>query len=297
LFSPHALPFCVETDYFKADKYDLGRKVSVETSYGDTKISADVKTGTAAALSKVKFSFKPSFGKIEVTEDFSKGVSLKFEVDNFVRENLDLESTHAADKVETALKYKPKESFWCAKFTSVYEPYVKGQRVCTGRASVALIDEKWNLAVGAQGEIVDKGRAGEFSRPNLQPSKYSMGFLYTPTEVDEFSLIYTPDKQAGGSRFQFSAFRKVNSEVKLALRADGKADLRKTENPPIIAIGGEYGAKGGDLMGFVNSNGEYGVSYKVKLGDAAKVTLGYSSFLNSDTGATQSKIGYKLALD
>jgi len=285
-------------DYFKRDKYALGQVVEI-TNKCDKNIKLKTKISTGDSV-KTKFTatLKRDQGReIEVTEDLRKGLSVKIKIPKFYR-NFDIESDHTNNDVEVTAKYKPSSdssnSFYNTKLTGYYNPDNNGNRICKTKAEFAVGDDQLNLSVGGDITIEDKSKNdGPFQGVDAKVKTYTLGFLYTPTNDTQYSVIYTPDNQSNGMEYSFTCFRKMSDKCSLAAKADGKVDTKLTGHPPVISIAGGWTVGANYLQGFVNSRKEWGLAYKVAVSNSATLNLGVASYLN-DEQRLNTQFGYKL---
>lgn len=282
-------------DYFKKDKYALGRVVEISSNCTDD-IKLKFKTTTADSP-KTKFTAtmkRPNGREIEVTEDLRKGLSLKIKMPKLYR-SFDVESEHSNRDVSLTAKYRPTaNAFYNTKMKGYYNPDANGERVCRAKAEFAVGDDQLNLSVGGELTVEDRAKIGGPPQgADPKTHDYALGFLYTPTPDSQYSVIYTPDNQSNGMEYSFTCFRKMSAGCSLAAKADGKVDTKLTAYPPVVTLAGGWSLGSNYLQAFVNSHKEWGMAYKVKVSDAANLNLGVSSYLNNDQRmATQ--FGYKL---
>eukprot|EP01084_Bolivina_argentea_P286186 490908_1 len=285
-------------DYFKRDKYALGQVVEISNTCSDkiklkTKISNgdSVKTKFTATLKRDKGV------EVEVSEDLRKGLNVQIKVPKFYK-NLNLESEHTNADVQVKLNYRPStdsaNAFYNTKLTGYYNPNQKNNRVCRAKAEFAVGDDQLNLSVGGDITIEDKSNNdGPFQGVDAKVKTYTLGFLYTPTNDSQYSVLYTPDNQSNGMEYSFTCFRKMSDTCVLAGKADGKVDTKLTGFPPVISLAGGWTLGANYLQGFVNSRKEWGLAYKVKVSSSATLNLGVASYLN-DEQRINTEFGYKL---
>jgi len=282
-------------DYFKRDKYALGQVVEFSSKCGDDiKLKSKISTGDSVKTKFIATLKRPNGREIELTEDLKKGLSLKLKMPALWR-SFDVDSEHSARDVKVTAKYRPSSNaFYNAKAVGYYAPNHNGERVCRAKAEFAVGDDELNLCVGGELTVEDRQKMNGPSQgvdPKSWP--YALGFLYTPTKDSRYSVIYTPDNQSNGMEYSFTAFRRMSKRCALAAKADGKVDTKLTAYPPVVTLAGGWAVGKNELQGFVNSQKEWGMAYKVKVSDAATVNLGVACYLNSEQRmATQ--FGYKL---
>jgi len=281
----------------KRDKYALGQVVEITSGCSDNiKLKTKINTGSA---DKTKFTAtlkRPNKREIEVTEDLRKGLSVKVKIPKFYG-NFDIESEHRNGDVEVKAKYQPsgdsKDAFYNTKLTGYYNPDSNGTRICRAKAEFAVGDDQLNLSVGGDITLEDKAQldAGYGGAPEV--TAYTLGFLYTPTKDSQYSVIYTPDDQSNGMEYSFTAFKKMSDRCSMAARAEGKVDTKLTGFPPVISLAGGWTLGANYMQAFVNSRKEWGMAYKVKVSDAATLTMGVSSELDKQQ-KINTRFGYKL---
>ena len=176
-------------DFYKKDKYDLGQTVEVVQKCGDDiKLKTKIQNGDNV---KTKFiaTLKRDKREVEVTEDLSKGLSVKIKIPKFYR-NFDIESDHSNSDVKVTAKYKPKGTYYNTKLVGYYNPDKDGNRICRSTAEFAVGDDQLNLCVGAKIVIEDKAK-NNGPMQGVQPKikTYALGFLYRPVEKTEYSVI------------------------------------------------------------------------------------------------------------
>merc|ERR1712228_91051 len=287
-------------DYFKRDKYALGQVVEITNQCSDSiKLKTKIQTGDAV---KTKFTAtlkRPNKREIEVSEDLRKGLSVKVKIPRFYG-NINVESEHTNGDVEVKAKYAPsadsKNAFYNTKLTGYYNPDSNGSRICRAKAEFAVGDDQLNLSVGGDITLEDKsknnGKIGQDDISDLVKD-YTLGFLYTPNNDSQYSVIYTPDDQSNGMKYSFTCFRKMSDRCSMAARAEGKVDTKLTGFPPVISIAGGWSLGANYMQAFVNSRKEWGMAYKVKVSDAATLNLGVCSSLNKEQ-RMNTRFGYKL---
>lgn len=282
-------------DYFKRDKYALGQVVEISNQCGDNiKLKTKIATGDSV---KTKFTatLKREKGReIELTEDLRKGLSVKLKMPKFYR-NFDIETEYAGNNLEVTTKYKPSSNaFYNTKLTGCYNPDSNGNRIFKTKAAFAVGDDQLNLSVGGDITIEDRSKNdGPFQGVDAKVKTYTLGFLYTPSNDSQYSVIYTPDNQSNGMEYSFTCFKKMSDRCSLAAKADGKVDTKLTGYPPVVSIAGGWALGANYFQGFMNSRKEWGLAYKVKVSDSATLNLGVSSYLN-DEQRVDTRFGYKL---
>jgi len=278
--------------FWDEENYKLGHQYEINVSPTD-KSNIKVKVKEASSLTtSVKTTFETQWGKFDMEENSKKGLSVGLNIPQFCRQ-WSLRTTHSAHEVEATAACRPEGSFWATEVTGKYKPDDEGDRVCNSIVSIAVHDSQYNLAVGGKLELEDRRERGRpLQYANLLKT-YSMGFLYSPTDNTQYSLIYKPDKESNGVNYDFSLFKKVSEQFSVAGRAEGKADLRIV-SPPILSLGAEWSNNGNQLRGFFNTRKEYGASYQVKVAQNVNVTLGLASFLSDDD--LETSLGFKVCL-
>jgi len=278
--------------FWDVDNYKLGHQYEINIAPTE-KSNVRVKVKDDASLTtSVKTNFDTQWGKFELVEDSKKGLSVGLNVDHFCRQ-WNLKTTHSAQEVEATAECRPEGSFWATELTGKYKPDEEGDRVCNSIFSIAVHDSQYNLAVGGKLELEDRRQRGSSLQYANLLKTYAMGFLYSPTDSTQYSLIYKPDKESNGVNYDFSLFKKVSEQFSVAGRAEGKADLRIV-SPPLLSLGAAWCNNGNLLRGFFNTRKEYGASYQVKMTPNVSVTLGLASFLSEDD--LETTLGFKVSL-
>lgn len=281
-------------DFYKSDKYDLGRVVELKGALSDdVKYTAKSNQQGDRFKNKVTLNLNRSFGSIEFVEDFNKGISIEVKVPKFYKQ-FDLKTKHQNRCVNAKIDYRPKGSYYNVRLDGHYDPDVEGNRLCTTTASVAVGDDSLNLNVGGEITIEDKQLASNSTNIKPQVTTYRLGFLYTPNPDSCYSVIYTPDKNSTGLNYEFSCLKRVEN-VTLSAKADGRVDTKLSASPPLISLAAGVKNNGNYVQAFFNSRREWGLQYKTSLTGTFGVTLGLSSFLDRAQRAN-TRLGYKVSL-
>jgi len=278
--------------FWRRSSYSLGRQFQIEADSRDNLRSVRVTVVDGSSVSSdISANFTTKWGGIEVTQGTHHGPSVEVRFNNVFRQ-WNLRSRHTANSTDVTTDYRPEGSFWCTRLDGHYMPDFDGERICSGKASIVVQDNQYNLAVGGEVELEDRRESTKNSH-NQWLKNYSMGFLYSPTDTTQYSLLYSPDKESNGVEYDLALFKRVNDNLSVAGRAQGKADLRNTSVPTMF-LGASWFNNGNLMRGFVNSRKEYGASYEVGLTEHAHITLGLASFLSPDADNAQAEIGFKL---
>jgi hypothetical protein len=284
-------------DFFKRSEYDLGRQLNIRTSFDEHTVTAKLNAGDVPT-GKVTANAKVPFGSVEMTEDLRSGLSVEFKVPNMYK-GIDFSSKHRASDVEATFKYRGANGYWNTKVEGKYVPSSNGQRICSTKASVAVGDDRL-VKVGGEIEFEDKGESGVFpTEPNVTLTNYQLGFLYEPASNAAISLIYSPDKNSNGLRYDFQLFKGCSDSCHLAARAKGAVDTKLTADPPVLSIGGGWRVSGNYLQGYANSVKEFGVQYKTKVGSNVSATLGVGRWRDGGEHKPEfvTTFGYKFVLE
>ncbi|ETO02951.1 hypothetical protein RFI_34459, partial [Reticulomyxa filosa] len=130
-----------------------------------------------------KAEFETKWGSVEVEEHSKTGTTVRFHVDNFFR-HWNLRSTERINHNFFKKEKKKKKNN-----NNKNKDIALRNRVCTSECSISVQDNQYDLAVGGKLELEDNREDGTpLHYQNLLKS-YSMGFLYTPTESTQYSLI------------------------------------------------------------------------------------------------------------
>jgi len=282
-------------DFFKNDKFDIGRVVQLKAKpYDDIEVTGKTTQDGERFNNKLTVNLKRSFGTVEFIEDFNKGISTEVKLPRIYR-NFDFKSKHTNNNVEVKLDYKPEGSYYNARLEGSYEPEREGNRICLSTLSVAVGDDSLNLSVGGQVTIEDKASVANPTSVSPNVKSYKLGFLYTPSNTSNYSVIYTPDPHSTGLEYSFSALKKLNDDVTLVARAEGRVDTKLTANAPVVSLAGQYRLGDSFVKGFMNNRREYGLTYEAKINPSLGITFGLASFLDRQQRAN-TKFGYKVAL-
>jgi len=293
---PVYVPFFSDFDkktnpFWKKNNYNLGRQFEISADTSE-KSSVKVKvTDGSNVVTNITANFETKWGNVEVVENSKHGLSVEFDVHNIFRQ-WNLNSKHSADDVEVTADYRPEGSFWSTKLSGKYAPNHDGERLCSSTASAVVQDSQYNLAVGGEIELEDRG-----TKPTHDKllKSYSMGFLYSPTDKTQYSLIYSPDKESNGVDYDFSLFKQINENLSVAGRVEGKAEFH-ISSPPVMSLGASWSKSGNIIRGFLNTRKEYGASYQIKVTPQTCVTLGLGAFSPRDSEDVETSVGFKLCL-
>jgi len=278
--------------FWKKKNYALGRQFDFSFSPNQQcRLKANIKDGSHV-VSEVSANFETKWGHLELVETTGKGVTAKVHVHNIFHQ-WNLTSEHTSKNVEVTADYRPEGSFWCSKLIGNYTPQKDGGHVCQGKGSLVVQDTQYRLAVGAEVELEHQRDGTKLVHYDKLLKNYSMGFLYSPTETTQCSVIYKPNKDGNGVDYDLSLFKQATDKVSVAARAEGKADLRNSP-APVLSLGSSWLNNGNLVRGFMNTNKEYGVSYQVKVNPQTEITLGLASFLSDDGEDPQASVGFKL---
>merc|ERR1719361_3371692 len=202
-------------DYFKKDKYALGKVVEISAKCtDDIKLKTKVTTGDNVKPKFTATMKRPNGREIEVTEDLKKGMSLNI------------------------------------KMKGYYNPDANGERVMRAKAEFAVGDDQLNLCVGGELTVEDRCKIDGANGMDPKSTDYALGFLYTPTPDSQYSVIYTPDNQSNGMEYSFTCYRKLSSTYSLAAKADGKVDTKLTAYPPVVTLAGGWNMGSNYLQAF-----------------------------------------------
>jgi len=278
-------------DFWKRDKYDLGKAVEIKSKFEDNELTFKVSDGDKGVSHKATALLKRPRGTIEFTEDQKKGIQVETKFPQFFR-NFDWKSKHSNAEAETTLDLKREDSYWNAGVSNTWKNAEHEERSLDTKVSFAVGDDSMHVAVGGEVVIRDEHHQNLLSySPKFQ--SYSLGFLYTPTPASSYSVIYTPDSNSSALEYSFTLFKKYSDSVDIAAKADGKVDTKLTAAPPVFSFGGGYKNGGHYLQGFFNTKKEYGVSYNIAVSTGISVNVGVSSFLEANKLNT--RLGYKFA--